>query len=696
MLRQPPFSSESTTTTDQVMQLWILRILVPLGGHREFIKSNRFDHDKLAQSLGLGHWVDDYYENFDPKKILIELRKLYQNAEKKFTKIQPSTYLQNNIRKLSHLAGLNDTECRILEFVVLIHINSLLDDASDFLGTLPTNKILHALSVILNLPEPSIRTSLSSKGILAQSGLVTIDYADAGSFSRKLSLLSHDLADMMVSSDIDPIDLLRGIVTPVRPSHLNLGKYQHVGQSLDILCPYLKFAVSSNRCGVNILIHGLPGTGKSQLTRVLADELGCELFEVASEDSEGYPIKGKVRLKALSAAQNFFKQRKTLIVFDEAEDVFYDGDSFFGLNSTAQVRKAWINRMLENNQIPVLWLSNTIQRLDSAFVRRFDMVLELPIPPKKQREDLLRDICADLLDEQAISRVAAAENLAPAVITRAASVVRSIQQQLKLNNPTEAFEQLINNTLEAQGHKPLKHQDSNCWATNYDPLFVSANADLLEMTSGLIASGSGRLCLYGPPGTGKTAYSRWLADQLGKPLLVKHASDLLSKWVGENEQNVAKTFKEADQSGALLLIDEIDSFLQDRSAVSQSWKVDLVNEMLAGMEAFQGIFIATTNLLEHLDRAALRRFDLKIKFDYLSNQQALALLERCCSQLGLSKPSSKLKVAIEKMVVLTPGDFSTVMRRHRFSSIRTPAMFVSALEAECALKGDQMSSIGFV
>ncbi len=166
MLRQPSFSSGSTTTTDQVMQLWILRILIPLGGHREFIKSNRFDHDKLAQSLGLGHWVEDYYEDFDPKKILIELRKLHQNAEKKFAKIQLSTYLQNNIKKLSHLVGLNDTDCRILEFVVLIHINSLLDDASDFLGTLPTNKILHALSVILNLPEPSIRASLSVTSLM--------------------------------------------------------------------------------------------------------------------------------------------------------------------------------------------------------------------------------------------------------------------------------------------------------------------------------------------------------------------------------------------------------------------------------------------------------------------------------------------------------------------------------------------------
>lgn len=121
-----------------------------------------------------------------------------------------------------------------------------------------------------------------------------------------------------------------------------------------MLRPYLQRALVSGRRGVNVYVHGNPGTGKSQLARTLAAEMGCELFEVASEDAEGDPVSGKHRLRAFRAEQSFFSQRQALIVFDEAEDVFNDGGGTFGQKSTAQTSKAWINRMLEDNAVPAL------------------------------------------------------------------------------------------------------------------------------------------------------------------------------------------------------------------------------------------------------------------------------------------------------------------------------------------------------
>lgn len=283
-----------------------------------------------------------------------------------------------------------------------------------------------------------------------------------------------------------------------------------------------------------------------------AGELGCELFEVSSEDADGDPIDGERRLRAFRTAQTFFAQNKALIAFDEAEDVFNDGDGLFGGKSTAQTRKAWINRMLEDNPVPTLWLSNSIHDLDPAFVRRFDMVIELPVPPKKQRERILREHCGDLLDACGIARIAEAESLAPAVVARAASVVRSIRGELGQAGAVAAFEHLIGNTLEAQGHKPLARHDPDRLPEIYDPAFINADADLAAVAAGLVAARSGRLCLYGPPGTGKTAWGRWLAEQLGIPLQVERASDLMSKWLGEQEKNIARAFRRAEQDGALL------------------------------------------------------------------------------------------------------------------------------------------------
>src|SRR5690606_32926292 len=98
----------------------------------------------------------------------------------------------------------------------------------------------------------------------------------------------------------------------------------------------------------------------------------------------------------------------------------------------------------------------------------------------------------------------------------------------------------------------------------YKPEYVNCKLDLTKVLEGIRECESARICLFGPPGTGKTAYGRWLAKQLDKPLMIKRASDLLSMWVGGTEENIAHAFKEAEDEQAVLLIDEVDSFLQDR------------------------------------------------------------------------------------------------------------------------------------
>jgi len=258
------------------------------------------------------------------------------------------------------------------------------------------------------------------------------------------------------------------------------------------------------------------------------------------------------------------------------------------------------------------------------------------------------------------------------------------------------LERLISNTLEAQGHRRLTLHDPNRLPEIYDPCFIHADLDLAAVASGLVAARSGRLCLYGPPGTGKSAYGRWLAEQLNAPLLVKRASDLMSMWLGSSEKNIAQAFREAQADGAVLLLDEVDSFLQDRRGAQRGWEVSLVNEMLTQMEAFPGVFIASTNLMENLDQAALRRFDLKVKFGFLRADQAWKLLCRHCSELGLAQPQTDLEARIRRLRHLTPGDFAVALRQHRFRRIESAAALVAVLEAECAVKEGARQAMGFL
>lgn len=690
-------STVKSTKLEPIIQLWLLRMLVNLGGQHElFSKRHGFSNDAIAESLGLGHWIDPAPNDFDPKAVRSELRQMCQDAEMAASSVSVSECLRLNVERLAALVGFNQIECRLLEFAVLVHNERHLDDVADWLGQMTSGKVSHVLSGILGLSEKEVRVALSPQGLLASSGVLSVDRLGPGTLRAKLDLISDGFADTMAASETDPVTMLRGTVSAAGPGKLSLKDYAHIQSSIEVMRHYLHYTAQTGKQGVNIFLYGIPGTGKSQLARALAQDVGCELFEVASEDADGDPVNGERRLRALRAAQSVFSKRRPLILFDEVEDVFNDGDLFSGRKSTAQTRKAWVNRVLEENPVPTLWLSNSISGLDPAFIRRFDMVVELPVPSRSRREQALRASCSDVLMPGHIARIADAETLAPAVVERATAVVRSIKEDLGPEKSAAAFEQLINNTLEAQGHRSLAQHDSNRLPEVYAPSFINADADLAQVATGIARAGVGRLCLYGPPGTGKTAYGRWLAQQLDIPLSIKRASDLMSPYVGENEQNIAQAFRRAAKDGALLMIDEVDSFLQDRRGAQRGWEVSMVNEMLTQMESYPGIFIASTNLMAGLDQAALRRFDLKVKFDFLRPGQAWDLLCRYCAQMGLESPQQDLRGRLGRLVSLTPGDFATVLRQHQFRPVSSPLCLVAALEGECTVKGGERAPIGFI
>lgn len=679
-----------------ITELWLLRMLVPLGGHKDLISRSNFSNDTLADAVGLGDWIDNDEREFDANAIRLELRDRHRAAETRIASITAPPTLRANMTRLANLVGMSETECRILEFAAMIHHDRVLDDGADTLGQLSSLKVMDTLASLLGLAPADVREALHPNGVLARSGLLAVDRSGVGVLRGKLDLLSDKFADHILASEADPLSLLRDTVSPSAPPRLALEDYGHLDTALAILRPYLQRAVTDGRVGVNVFLHGAPGTGKSELARALAASLGCELFEVASEDSDGDPVIGERRLRAYRAAQCFFSQRNAMILFDEVEDVFSDGDNMFGRKSTAQRRKAWLNRTLEQNTVPALWLSNSISGIDAAFMRRFDMVIEMPVPPRGQRERILRDACADLVDAPTIRRIAESEVLAPAVVSRAASVVRTIRDQFDQAGTGRAMEWLIDQSLEAQGAAPLRHRDATRLPAEYDATLLNADADMAALADGLAATRSGRLCLYGPPGTGKTAYGRWLAERLGMPLMLCSASALMSKWVGDSEKNIANAFRRAERENALLLIDEVDSFLQDRSHARQSWEVTMVNEMLTRMEAFSGLFIASTNLMDNLDPAAMRRFDLKVRFDFLLPDQAAALLRRYCSGLALADPGDADVSRVRRLSTLTPGDFAAAARQHRFRPFASCTAFVLALVQECAIKEKKAPSIGFL
>lgn len=663
--------------------LWILRIILNLGGHREFIdKDGSFSKENLCYFLDLGKYgemLESEYTRAEPLEALKNKLAILQK-QKKFTSSQ---ILYKNIAQISNLMNLNKYEEQILEFMILIKQYELLNDAVSLLRhELNTAQVKRALSVILDIPKVEIDNAFASNSKFSKASLVVIQNHNNHSLDNKLESISNKFLDSMLNLDEDITVMIKDTVRLCDRSDLKLKDYMHINKDLDILIPYLSNAVKTKQSGVNILLYGHPGTGKTELTKVIAQRLKTKLFEVSYTDEDDNSVDGTKRLKAYKCAQALLSNKKTLLMYDEAEDIFESGGGFFS-PPQRQKDKAWINRVLETNSIPTIWITNNIDSIDNALVRRFDMSIELPIPSKSKREEIIKNYSKNLLDHKSINILAKNENIAPALISSAAKVIGSINTK----NSNEAFTHLLNNTLKAQGFEEINKQTgSDSLPSFYNPEFINTAIDLSELAAGIKETGNARLCLYGVPGTGKSAFGKYIAQVLDKPFLLKKGSDLISMWVGGTEKNIANAFREAREENAVLVFDEVDSFLADRTQAKQSWEVTQVNEMLVQMENFDGVFIATTNLLDNLDKASLRRFDLKLEFNYLNPEQAWKMFFSYAKELKLTKPSSSFKNDVESLRQLTLGDFAAVTRQNRFRPVKDAADLFLRLKDEIAVK----------
>jgi len=204
-------------------------------------------------------------------------------------------------------------------------------------------------------------------------------------------------------------------------------------------------------------------------------------------------------------------------------------------------------------------------------------------------------------------------------------------------------------------------------------------------------------CFHGVAGAGKSELARYIADEIGKPLIIRRASDILDKYVGESEKNIADMFSVARQQNAVLVLDEADSFLADRRNAQRSWEVTQVNELLTQMEAFDGIFICTTNLMEKLDPASLRRFAFKVKFDPMTPDQIWAMFRRELVRFGgYDVVDASWERQMRGLNSLTPGDFAVAARQFElWGTPATPDKFHDLLCKECEAKGAIARKIGF-
>ena len=633
---------------------------------------------------------------------------------------ESATLVEKNVEVLAGLLQLNPAERALILYGTLARYQR------DLRGLLVEFKVSSAQEAYATIAEVA--------------GVDQRDVAEAlraGSRLERIGMIENlisehnitDLADLMKVSDQlppvlmreyrDPQDLMAVFTRPATKSELTPADFHCVGEEGDVLIALLKNAVERREAGVNVLMYGPPGTGKTELGRVVAQTAGLELYEVEYADRDGNSLSGRDRYRSLQISQVFLKASPNVaLLFDEVEDVFPpissdaaqlmarmdSSDTPHGGSSSVN-GKAWVNQILETNPVPVVWVTNRIEQIDPAFRRRFQYHLELTSPPPGAREALVLRALGDTpVSAEFVERLTQRKALTPAQIrtaVRFAKLIGDAQGAAPLQSIEALIERQIAHADHALGTVDRQADRARPAVTTYDLglLNVESRFEIPRIVEALKRRGHGALCFHGAPGTGKTALAEHIARELGRPLMVRQASDLVSKFVGETEQNMARMFNEAKAEQAVLLLDEADSFLRSRKRAERTYEVTEVNEMLQGMERFGGVFICTTNLFEDLDEAALRRFTFKIRFNPLTSEQRVRMFVAEALDGDAARLTDEQRQRLSTLDQLACGDFAAVRRQVDILGEAFDAdEFLSQIESEHRVKPQvrERRSIGFM
>lgn len=662
-------------TVSSYTENMMLKVLFEHKGFSEVFRETSWRSDEIASAFGLPEELEN------DKNLRTVARRLLKERYKtlqKSTALLPELWKQayENLATLAEFLQLNPVEQELLRFAMHLRSEGAMRDLFGYLPKSDLQRTAAIMADLLKQPKNQILSALKKGSKLDAYGLIDRDY-------RPDSV--HDYLDWGETLDFDefvtqPLNenvLLKSCTEVAQVPSLQLDDFAHIAGMKEMMLTYLQKALKHHQKGVNLLIYGVPGTGKTEFAGLLAQALGISAYNITYMDSDGDVVEAEQRLNYSRLAQTLLNGKQALLIFDEIEDVF---NGSFMERSVAQKNKAWTNQLLENNNVPMIWLSNSVSGIDPAFLRRFDFILEMPDLPLKNKSALITQLTEGKLSPAYVQHFAKVRSLTPAILSRTIRVAK----ELNTSNFAETLLMMFNQTLKSQ-NKP-KIEPLVLGKADYNLDYVACNDNIHRISEGLKRSKKGRICCYGPPGTGKTAWAAWLAEQLDMPLLLRQGSDLLNPYVGGTEQNIAQAFEQAKADNALLVLDEVDTFLFSREGANRSWERSQVNEMLTQIERFEGLMVVSTNLIEVLDPAALRRFDLKLKFDYLTLKQRLDFAKQQAEILGLPLLSEEDLSQIESLNLLTPGDFAAVARRHQFSPFQKVQDWLSALQGECEVK----------
>lgn len=573
---------------------------------------------------------------------------------------------------------------------------------------------LDMMAALLGEEKKTIQSRMKFSSPLMKNGLVylmTRDFDGEPVIDKMPYHLHQKILDRIDNEEFDVAAAAESLLGKPEAAITEMADFPHIRTEAEYARSIVQGAFKTGEKGINLLAYGGTGVGKTEFFRALAASLGVPLYSIGEKDQESdedfseenrrpHATSPAARIADKRLVENMLERRQqpALTMFDEMEDILGSApiEARSGKFSAFQMSKAATNNLLNHNTVPCLWTTNNIERFDPAVLRRFSFAFEIQTPNAEVRQRvILRTLkrYGKELTEHQIQTLAHDNAVPPAFFDQ---TIRSaaLAQEKGADAAGEKFYanlalglrnigRLVATPEEFKAPKPVE---------NYDLKLVNADENLHELTEQIVAGGHKRfsICAYGVSGAGKSEYMVYLAHRMGMEAMLVPYSSVADSRIGETEANMRMKFEQAADEKKFLIFDEADSLLADRRMAKNSWEKTQTNEMLTLMQKRHPYPIGlTTNLMEDIDKAALRRFTFDICFKGLLPHQYREAFHNYFKQ--------DLPENVFLPDNIAPGDFLKVSQQAEIRGTgQNTEWLIRALERVCDRKREDASRpIGF-